>query len=57
MTQYEKMISTSKEEMAMIDAQFFDCDFCPHWESCEGTRNCFDVWLDWLDSEVEDGNK
>lgn len=57
LTNYDRIISKTPEELATLISENIDCGVC---ENVFGLRPCSerccpDFWLDWLKQEVSDG--
>ena len=55
MTNFEKIKNMSLEEFAKIIRRYMNCRDCPMKLKCFPSRKkCFEVWEQWLKSEVEE---
>lgn len=58
LTNYDRFVSKSPEELAEYFHIVVDCEFCPMVMSareCTDGKYCKELWLDWLKQEVGDG--
>lgn len=51
LTNYDRIISKTPEELAQWIAKFCGCSYCPGF-NVQCNNGCTEYWLDWLKQEV-----